>query len=206
MRTLSSLLLLIAFVITPFAKASFEENAHRYMSGQDIIWSLSMFFDFTQNIGNKELCTQLQSLNQTLAGGNSPVTGEPISPTPTQGTVLWITGCVESYFSVFRVLGTDSIRTKHLVGEEFYKSITDFSLPQPWATVPENLQRTLIRHMVSAFLGSDDVIKDFGFIQNPDDFREQLYLAAQSRSGASTLEIVTLLAMNLSVRDEFLSY
>lgn len=206
MRTLSQFLLLVSFAFTSFTKASFEENAHRYMSGQDILWSLSMFFDFTNNVTNKSLCTELQSLNQTLAGGNSPVTGEPISPTPTQGTVLWITGCVEEYFAVENVLIVDKVRAKRLLGEEFFNSVTDFKLYQPWAEVPEKLQRALIRHMVSAFLGSDDVIKDFGFIQNPDDFRELLFQATQARTEATTREIVTLLAINLSVRDEFLSY
>ena|SRR5437868_1805010 len=206
MRTLSKILLLTTFVFAPFAKASFEENAHRYMSGQDILWSLSMFFDFSSNVTNKSLCTELQSLNETLAGGNSPVTGEPISPTPTQGTVLWITGCVEEYFAVENALTVDKVRAKRLLGEEFYNSVTDFRLRQPWADVPEKLQRTLIRHMVSAFLGSDDVLLDFGFIQNPDDFRELIFQAANARTGASTREIVSMLAINFSVRDEFLSY
>lgn len=205
MRTLSKILLLASFAFAPFAKASFEENAHRYMSGQDILWSLSMFFDFTNN-KVRSICTELQSLNETLAGGNSPVTGEPISPTPTQGTVLWITGCVDDYLSDELVLVIDKVRTKRLLGEEFFNSVTDFRLLQPWADVPEKLQRALIRHMVSAFLGSDDVIKDFGFIQNPDDFRELLFQAANARAEASTREIVLMLATNLSVRDEFLSY
>lgn len=206
MRTLGTILLLATVGFSPFAKGSFEENAHRYMSGQDIIWSLSMFFDFSKNSNNKEVCTELRALNETLAGGNSPITGEPISPSPTQGTVLWITGCIDEYFASYNVLVGDPIRAKRLLGEEFYKSVTDFRLWQPWADVPENLQRALIRHMVAAFLGSDDVIKDFGFIQNPDDFREQLFIAAQTRTQATILQIVTLLAMNLSVRDEFLSY
>jgi len=206
MRTIAKIFLAATLFSTSFARASFEENAHRYMSGQDILWSLSVFFDFSKNSGNTSICTGLQELNSTLAGGNSPITGEPISPSPTQGTVLWITGCIETYFSQPSVITGDTVRGKRLLGEEFYKNTTNDMLMKPWSDIPEDLRRTLIRHMVSAFLGSDEVIKDFGFIQNPDDFRERLFLAAHDRTGASTLEIITLLSMNLSVRDEFLSY
>jgi len=202
MKTMRGFILSLVLLSTSLAPASFEENAHRYLSGQEILWSLSLFFDFHQNTTNKEMCTQLQVLNLTLLGANSATTGEPISPTPTQGTVLWITGCIENYFASPTFSTNDLVRTKNLLGKNFPVAM----LRWPWAHLSIDVQKELIRHMVSAFLGSDDVIIDFGFIQNPEDFRELLFQAAKARTNAPVLEIVTLLALNLSVRDEFLSY
>jgi hypothetical protein len=209
-------LFVLTFVMlaTSTSRASFEENARRYLSAQEILWSLSIFFDFSTmsngGNGNDNICAQIDRQNAPVAGVNSPKTGEPISPVPSQGTVAWIAGCVTKYLSTPDSLARDTVRLKNLVGEDTYRQLSSRSITMalqiPWQNWGPSEKKVLIKYMVAAFLGNDEVIADFGFIKDTDTFREKLLQAADTRTGATVLQIISFLSVNLALRDEFLSY
>jgi hypothetical protein len=209
MKRFCGISFLVVFLTQSLATASFEENSRRYLSGQEILRSLGVFFDFSKNTTNKEICTHIQAQNASDAGANSPATGEPTSPAPNQGTILWITGCVQNYLSTAANLAGDGDRLRNLLGADTVSRLgtsPEWNLRTSWSLWTPEQKRELIRYMVEAFLGPDEVITDFGFIENPDEFRKLMLTTADARKNASVLDIVTLLAVNLSVRDEFLSY
>jgi hypothetical protein len=214
MKNYFSFIFAIVFFLSSSTWASFDENARRYLSGEEIIWSLSVFFDFSQNTEdmNANICMKVDSRNSTILGVNSPNSGEPISPGPTQALVLWITNCIQGYFSHPAVVAGGIITLKNLVGEDIFNHLylshggVEKGLAQPWSSWTLSYKTMLINYMVEAFLGSDSVIKDFGFIQNPDEFRALLLKSADSRPNATVLDILYFLSVNLATRDEFLSY
>src|SRR5207253_2872796 len=110
MKKILNLFISMIFLVSSTASASFEENARRYLSGQEILWSLSVYFDFTKNVDSSDLCSHIRQQNSSYAGSNSPATGEPISPAPSQSTVLWITGCIEDYLADSNFIAADSVR------------------------------------------------------------------------------------------------
>lgn len=206
--------------------ASFDENERRYMTGEEIVWTVDQFFQFNSTDGT---CNGIDSANYATPnasklGLSSPVTGQPVSASPTQATVQWITGCVSKALNTNNIyyICNDMERLKHLIGEASLKNIFQptaalsgnspvyictGALSVNWSTLTDAQKQTLVHDVVLNMLGPDSVIVDFGFIKNPDDFRKKLLDALNAKPATTTiLDAIRFLAVNLSVRDEFLSY
>jgi hypothetical protein len=198
------------------AKAAFEENARRYLTAHEVIQTLQVYFELTPE------CKIVNNVNSSLLGLNSPVTGNPIAPSPTQSTVQWVATCVSSATAQFAIPIAYPVayeKFKILVGPDVTDALaapipgikqskeegTSYSLTKKWASLPADLRAKTVANMVLVMLGSDDVINDFGLIA-PDLLRAKLESYANNKPDLSVLEIIKFISVNLSVRDEFLSY
>lgn len=205
------------------ALASFDENQRRYMTGEEIIWSLQQFLPTS----GQPNCTGIDNpITNSAADGasklglDSPITGEPVSASPNQATVEWITSCVQQAMTDKNGLCADQKQLLHLLGPAGFDRITvsasgdhlspvyycQYNMDQLWSTWSLAEKQALIRGMVLNFLGPDSVIMDFGLIKNVDDFRKILLDKLDAKSDRTVASVITFLAMNLSIRDEFLSY
>lgn len=214
MRTQKLILSLVLFFGSVQAKAAFEENARRYMGAQEIIQSLSVFFRLQDN------CKIIQEKDRALLGLNSPNTGNPLAPAPTQSTVQWIASCIQKAHAYFRVTGQypdAGEKLKTLIGSEVYAELDkqivsyqgykhiDLRLGTKWSSISAEIQNKLVANMVFALLGSDDVINDFGLI-DPNVLRAKLAEHGQKNPEIQIHEMILFISVNLAVRDEFLSY
>lgn len=212
----SLLLFLIAFTFSTKSNASFEETSRRYLTGHEIIQSLQAILPLPQN------CLDININNQSPLGVNSPLTGSPISPAPTQATIQWILKCVGSSMANFGYPHEKIYQEqlKILVGEKLYqflitpppymgssdeKLMIAFNIQKKWSELSPDIQQAAVRHVVQVFLGNDDMIRDFG-LSDPEDLRLKLLQWPQKVPDAKILEIIKFLSVNLAVRDEFLSY
>lgn len=207
--------LLICLLWSPNSHASFEENSRRYLSGHEIIQTLNQFFDLSYQ------CQAIDDRNFALLGLSFPITGNPISPSPTQATIQWLTKCVSESVLTFQFPPTETSlnKLKTLLGPEVsalftksaYNGITDertnlsLHLSKKWMELSPEVQNKLIASMVSSLLGSDDVIRDFDIIE-PGVLREKLRLWPQNIPSLTVIQMIQFIAVNLTVRDEFLSY
>lgn len=179
--------------------ASFEENSRRYLSVLEVKNTLGFYLPSVTN------CNFEQGGGSAL-GMNSPLTGTPVSPSPTQATINWIVSCASSGLQYLpSAQGESSFYL--LVGPEakaiFQKEGHTPALFRKWSTLEKSLQKSIIRNMTELLLGSDHVINDFDLIA-PDVLRERLF---QGASKSSTVQdALSLIFINLALRDEFLSY
>jgi hypothetical protein len=124
--------------------------------------------------------------------------------------VQWISTCIQSSFT--SIAGWPRPIFTNLVGEDILKILNADpsglygALTKAWASWPVEQKKVLIKYMVSAFLGPDDVIRDFGFIKDPEAFRALLLQAADKQKDADLTKVLLFLSVNLALRDEFLSY
>ena len=201
--------------------ASFEENTHRYLTSYEVFDSLAQMLPFVGDgtCGKNDYLTQEKAVNiLTALGENSTITGSPISHGPSQGTIAWISRCVgaaltsslSSYQEAeFQKLIADA-EVLHKLANALGQSPSqpDFhkSFLRPWKDLPAEVQSELIRYFVYSYLGSDDVLFDFGLIQNPDEFRQNLFDLYQQNDSLPLTLVLQKLVINLVLRDEFLSY
>ena len=209
MKKLFALLICSTFFTIPAARASFEENARRYLSAQELIQTLSLFFNVTYS-GMPTTCTGINEGNSSVTGVNSPKSGEPVAPVPGQGTVVWMVGCIAQSLTPELIVQNPQT-LGHLIGENLLHEFQageglPKALQTPWTMLGEDKKNLLIANMTSALLGSDVIISDFGFILNPDAFRLNLRKLCDARANASILDNILFLSVNLAIRDEFLSY
>jgi hypothetical protein len=203
--------------MTTPALASFEENARRYLSAQEIVDSLDMFFSVHSYSG----CNYVDTFNASLLGVNSALSGNPISAAPNQSTVQWISGCIaKASTDITTGMNDTPEQLKLLAGPEVYAYLISQSVQgeiysdrsnsirhfdSKWNSWPAEIQAKLISNMVFVMLGSDDVIRDFGLIE-PDALRAKLAAWPQSKPDLTARQMFTFLSVNLALRDEFLSY
>lgn len=199
------------------AKASFDENARRYLSAQEIIQAMQVHFDVVDD------CAKVNDSNAPLLGVNSAVTGSAIAPAPTQSTVQFVAGCVSKaveraksetqYPQAFAKLKTmlgDELTTelgKNLPGITSWtmeRSLL-FRLAKNWDALELETRDQIIARVVFVMLGSDELISDFGLIE-PAILRAKLAAWAQGKPQLTTIDMIKFISVNLAVRDEFLSY
>lgn len=199
------------------AQAAFEENARRYLSAQEIIQTLQVVFDLMPD------CLQVTATNSSMLGVNSPTTGNPIAPSPTQSTVQWVAVCVSNATSRFMLPAQFPLayeKLKVLIGPE---AIAALKTPVPglpnydadqvfsyrilsrWTDLPATVRSKMVANMVLVVLGSDEVINDFGLI-DPNLMRSKIEGYASDKPDLTVIEMIKFISVNLSVRDEFLSY
>ncbi|MNL02395.1 hypothetical protein D3C87_1229020 [compost metagenome] len=195
------------------ANASFDENARRYLSAQEIIQAMQVHFDVVDD------CAKVNEVNAPLLGVNSAVTGSAIAPAPTQSTVQFVAGCVSK--ALDRITSKPQYpqafaKLKILLGEELVselsKNLTPFlddnlalRLAYPWENLSTETREKIIARIVFVMLGSDDLINDFGLI-DPTVLRAKLAAWAQGKPQLKTQDVIKFISVNLAVRDEFLSY
>ena len=199
------------------SRASFDENSRRYMTGNEIIQSLNVYFDFRYADDN---CKEINDNNSALLGLNSPASGSPISSAPTQATVQWIAKCVSTAMMSFITGSTpEESRQKlsDLIGSDVYSFLKKrkdyydhesnvlYNLNNPWANLPEDIQDKIISNMVDTLLGGDETIADFGIIE-PNQLRAKLKQWPQKNLQITVFQMMQFIAVNLAVSDEFLSY
>jgi hypothetical protein len=209
-------LLLVLSLGAMNTKAAFEENARRYLTAQEVIQTLQVYFDLFPE------CLSVTNVNSSLLGLNSPVTGNPIAPSPTQSTVQWVATCVSSATSKFSSLTFPAAheKLKILVGPEVITALKEpvpglpqfgedhvfsYRISRPWTELPADLRKKLVANMVLVMLGSDNVINDFGLI-DPNLLRAKLEAYANDKPSITVIDMIKFISVNLSVRDEFLSY
>lgn len=217
MKTAKLVLSLALSLSSLTAQAAFEENARRYMGAQEVTESLKILFPVGPG------CNEVNDSNLALLGVNSPVTGNPIAPSPTQSTVQWITGCIAS--SHFKLTNPTTYsdgkeKLQALIGADVYKALDapirnftpqahfsniEMRLNSQWNQIDVAVQTQLIANTVSAILGSDEVINDFGLI-DPNVLRAKLAEYANANPEIKVERVILFINMNLAVRDEFLSY
>ena len=211
----SLFLILIALAFSIKSNASFEETSRRYLTGHEIILSLQTILPLPQH------CLDINTNNRSLLGVNSPLTGNPISPAPTQATIQWILKCVGSSMATLSYPYEKNYQEqlKILVGEKLYQFLITpppytagsdeqmiaFKIQKKWSELSPDIQQATVRHVVQVFLGNDDMIRDFGLI-DPEVLRLKLLQWPQKVPDAKILDIIKFLTVNLAVRDEFLSY
>jgi hypothetical protein len=189
------------------AHASFDENARRYLSAQELIQALAMFFPIQSDFSG-ENCKTVNIKNSASLGLSSPVTGNPIAPGPTQATVQWITTCVSGSMNGFRDIKTQA-QLSNLIGPEAYAHLSRMNylvgLGEMWSSWPLDLREKAVAHALNTVVGSDDVIRDFGLV-DPDLLRAKLNAWPNQRPQLTVFEVLKFLSVNLALRDEFLSY
>lgn len=198
------------------AQASFEENARRYLSAQELTESLLQYFP-----QNSNECKEVGSTNSSMLGVSSAISGNPIAPSPTQSTVQWIVGCVSKSLEYIQYETSKHSYIKTLIGAEANtwaektaisstarwepKQIYAYNLSRPWKEWPADIRSKVISNIVFVLLGSDEVIQDYGLI-SPDVLRTKLTTWAENNSDKTFMNIVKGFSINLALRDEFLSY
>lgn len=201
--------------------ASFDEDQRRYLTGEEIVWSLGQLLPLTQDCNGIDGSMNSQTTNDTKLGLDSAITGKPVSSGPTQATIQWITSCVQKAFSQSNICQeSGQVHLQALLGKEalalvdapYQVAMSDDSIcyshmSEKWSTWTPEHQQILIKGMVLSFLGPDSVIMDFGLIKNVDSFRQALLQDLNAKGPALTVQdAIRILAENLSIRDEFLSY
>jgi hypothetical protein len=197
------------------AKASFDENARRYLSAQEIIQAMQVHFDVVDE------CAKVNDANAPLLGVNSAVTGSAIAPAPTQSTVQFVAGCVSKAVERAKYVTSYPVafsKLKNMLGEELVAELSQkrlvtlspdenfyFGLTVPWYTRSAEIREKFITRIVFVMLGSDDVINDFGLI-DPAVLRTKLGAWADGKTSLTTADMIKFISVNLAVRDEFLSY
>ena len=183
-------------------RASFEENSRRYLSGPELIDAMATVIG--PSIAQE--CNSVTKATASLLGVNQARNGEPVAGTPTQALVIWVSKCVQAQAkSNSSLLISNSVGMRFraekpaVFATPFYESI----LWNAWST---EVKKTFIRSMVENILGPDEVILDYGFIDNVDAFRAQLLANITETPSTTILEVATQLVTNLILRDEFLSY
>jgi hypothetical protein len=209
------LLVCLVFQASLQAQASFDENARRYLSAQEIIQAMQVHFDVVDD------CVKVNDANSPMLGVNSAVTGNAIAPAPTQATVQFIAGCVSKavdrakYTSQYPVAFA---KLKTMLGEELVSELSKnfptfhtlddnmyLRLNMPWENLNAETREKIISRIVFVMLGSDEVINDFGLIE-PAVLRARLGAWAQGKPTLTTADMIKFISVNLAVRDEFLSY
>lgn len=221
-NVLIALSLSCALLFSLQSQASFEENTHRYLTSYEVFDSLTLLIPYVGHgtCGKDDVLTQEAAVNVLAAlGENSTITGSPISQGPSQGTIAWISKCINAALSISRVtvfteadyqkLFADSrvLQTLEKVSgagvaqADFYKVFE-----RPWSEIPAEAQQQLIEYFTYYYLGSDDVLVDFGLIQDPSQFKKELMNTFQTNKTQPTYQVIQKLVINLVLRDEFLSY
>jgi hypothetical protein len=83
--------------------------------------------------------------------------------------------------------------------------VFSYRISRPWTELPADLRKKLVANMVLVMLGSDNVINDFGLI-DPNLLRAKLEAYANDKPSITVIDMIKFISVNLSVRDEFLSY
>lgn len=198
------------------AQASFDENARRYLSAQEIIQAMQVHFDVTDD------CAKVNATNSSMLGVNSALTGNAIAPAPTQSTVQFIAGCVSKAVERSKFGGQYPLalqKLKNMLGEELVNELSQnhtpvtlsmndnlyFRLTAPWENLSVETREKIVTRIVFVMLGSDEVINDFGLV-DPTTLRTKLGAWAQGNPNLRTADMIKFISVNLAVRDEFLSY
>lgn len=212
MKCLSYFLVILS--LASQSRAAFEENGRRYLSGPEVLWSLQTLFGYQ----GKSRCLLDSEATLLDLGASHPVSGQPSSPTPSQAAIDRIASCLKTLMdtigqqeplrsqgqinSFLTGLSKDEMTRHQLNSESASLQAT------PWKALPSSVQKAIIEKQVQRVLGSDDRIKDYNLIQNPEDLRQHLfhYLNQNSQDGKNLRQTLYTLLLGLVLRDEFLSY
>lgn len=204
------LLLILSFGIQ-FAHAGFEESSRRYMSGPQILNTLQEMFP---KISFTTPCQKLSDENRLVIGDNIPRLGSPASDVPTQAFVIWYSNCISEGIrsSVVSDSATNEFVARY-IGPELSKEI-NMANGFLWtkleyltvSKVSDLALASMIQLQVFYFLGSDDVIADFGLIEDPKEFRMNLLKSIRKNPEMTLYDMISMTIVTLSLRDEFLSY
>lgn len=203
-------IILISLLVPIVAQSAFEENGRRYLSSVDIFAAIQFVFGYTgPNKCQQDVFYGRDPL--TGLGQNNVVTGEPVSPAPSQGTVQMISTCLDRMWEVLREKypARDQLEAFVLaVPPEQASSIlnnTESYLIR-WNSLSLEVRQLIVRNHVFNILGSDERILDYGLIQEPEQFRAMLVKRLSRDPNLTVRDAVVLLVRTLILRDEFLSF
>lgn len=190
------LLSLVSILMAQSALASYEETSRRYLTNHEIIQALETIIPLAA-CSKESLAKEGSSL-----GENTPLTGQPVSPTPGQSTVALITRCLSGSF---KFLSWSNPAIVNLVGKEIHETMNRENYAGYWEKYSEQTQKQVIASMVYNILGSDETIKDFDIVE-PEALKAKIFEALKKQPNITNMEVVTFVTINLVLRDEFLSY
>lgn len=206
------LLVILLSMIAHNSIAAFEENHRRYLSSSDVFRSIQSIFGYE----GRTLCLDYEYASAHLSlGDNNVATGEPAISNPNSATVGQVTKCFSLLFS--RVGNTEPLVKR----DQISNFLMGFSTLSPkseqtallnpatsWREIPAEQRKLIIQRLTYRVLGSDERIKDFAIVQDPNEIRDQLFdsLETEAHGKSNLTQAVSVILLSLILRDEFLSY
>ena len=187
----------------------------RYLSGPEFQQRIT---DVGIKLNTQELCFHLSYSNReslSSLGVNPPSLGKPLFPSPTAGTIQLISECLSKNFYL-RANEYSEEDLKAFISEDFFQKLKfkepffndrKRQLNYQWSKLPSEMKYFLIHDLVLLFLGPDEVIEDYGLVENAATFRQEICQQLESDKDIPNVEEALKKAiLTLVLRDEFLSY
>ncbi|MBO9668582.1 MAG: hypothetical protein J7501_17420 [Bdellovibrio sp.] len=194
MKTLITLI----FLLSTQAFAAFQATNTRYLSGAEIVDKV--FRTLPADPSQEKNYCQLLNQDRSAAGISDPLTGNSIYQEPSSTFYIWYDNCLKDALSAdLYGMASSEVRKRHLGP----LASSNYDL---WSKVTEQDLKTLIAYQMTRILGPDEVILDYGYISDCDQFREELLKAVLAKGDFSVMPALFLIETELMKRDEFLSY
>jgi hypothetical protein len=193
-------LILFAMLLGTTAQAAFSDTNTRYLSGHEVVAKLVRLFPGSQMARQASNEGPPCSLDKTsTAGENDPITGKSIYMEPGPAFLKWYTSCIEEA-SRNEFYGNDPTILKFHLGA----LTANFTFATPASRLNDSQLKELIEYTMIRILGPDEVVMEYGYIDDCDKFREEL--GTRINRNSSVGELLKSLEFELITRDEFLSY
>lgn len=193
--------------------AEFDMLSKRYITAYDFQNRLVSFFgDVYPTHSNLYQCNE----GLKKFGFSQPASGQPLSHEPNVDTIKAISECFTSSFANSAHYLTSTSREKYIkfLGQFIPQSVLESKLStdtlfNSWhyrqlQLLTKEEQDMMVAQMVENFLGVDEVILSYGIIKDVNAYRS--YLQSKLKQSDVILEAIKKLAVELALRDEFLTY
>jgi hypothetical protein len=195
-------ILMLLVIFSSSAHAAFDMTNTRYLSGTEVIEKLNLAFPAGVKYATARNYAQcsISSTDQSAAGLNSPATGRSIYLEPGTAFFNWYKSCVDQ--SVANELNeiTPEIAQTHL--GPLYSPTLDLKTRLDLFTDAELM--SVISYNMKRLLGPDEVIQEFGYMTDCNQFRQELL--KKGRPYSYLQDFLKIIEIELVSRDEFLSY
>lgn len=209
--------ILVAFILFSLfslvSHAEYDMLSRRYITGYDFEHRLVEIFGetYSKNSYNYECFQDIKKF-----GFSQAATGKPLSHEPNADTIKAIKTCYTLGFtgSTFALSFGGRETYIKFFGQFIPASILETKIPNPsgyigyhsnpLAVLTKEEQALVVAQMVETFLGIDEVILSYGIIKDVNAYRA--HLLAKLDQSQSILTVITNLTIELSMRDEFLTY
>lgn len=211
MRILAAFILFSLFSVV--SHAEYDMLSRRYITGYDFEHRLVEMFGetYAKNPYNYECFQDIKKF-----GFSQAATGKPLSHEPNTDTIKAIKTCYKLAFQGSEHTLSSGSREAYIkfFSQFISASVLEAKIPNPAGYIlfhnnplkilTKEQQALIVEQMVETFLGIDEVILSYGIIKDVNAYRA--HLLTKLDQSQSILAVITNLAIELSMRDEFLTY
>ncbi|QDK45667.1 hypothetical protein DOM22_11170 [Bdellovibrio sp. ZAP7] len=196
-------ILILLLLISSSAQAAFDLTNTRYLSGTEVVERLNLLFPHAKKYAtdNGNLLCYIRATDQSASGISNPATGRSIYLEPGTAFFTWYKKCVDTYLYYEFQKITPEV-SKNQLGPLYNAAI---ELDNARVTIFSDAElMTLLNYQMARILGPDEVILEFGYITDLNQFRQELLKKAKSYGDLKYF--LQIIELELISRDEFLSY